>query len=300
MITHDDLARATDSMVEVEFSVAALDLAGNDPGHTILGFLDDPKFLPSAARNPSLAAVLVTPSLAASARERLSDEVQVVVVDDPRWSFYTLHNVIASAGPLETEPSVIHPRAQVHPLAFVDEIGVRIAEGAVVEPHATVLRSAVIGAGAVIRAGAVIGTPGFEHKRTSRGVLSIVHDGETRIGAGTEVGSLTTIARGFARRHTSLGADCRIDSNVMIAHSSQLGDRVFVAGGSVLSGSTDVGDDVWIGPGVTLIDSVKVGAGARIGIGSVVFTKVAPGTRVLGNPAMPPRRRRPDASSEAS
>lgn len=285
MITHDDLARATGWVPDAEFAAHTLDLAGNDAGHPILSFLDDGKFLAGAARNPSLSAILVTPELAGDARARLRDDVSVVVVDDPRWHFYTLHNDIALAGPLETEPSVVHPDARIHPSAYVDEIGVRIAAGVVVEPNATVLRSAVIEEGALLRAGCVIGTSGFEHKRTSRGILSVVHDGETRIGARTEVGALTTVARGFSRRHTVLGAECRVDANVMIAHGSQLGDRVFVAAGTVLAGSTDIGDDVWIGPGVTLIDRVKVGAGARIGIGSVVFTKVAAGAQVLGNPA---------------
>ncbi len=297
MITHDDLSRATGWRADRDFAIASLDLAGNDPGRPILSFLDDGKYLAGAARNPSLRALLVTPELAADAQERLADGVAVIVVDDPRWHFYTLHNAVALAGPLENEPTVIHPDARVHPRAFVDEVGVRIEAGAVIEPHATVLRSARIGERAVLRAGSVVGTPGFEHKRTSRGVLSVVHDGETRIGAGTEVGSLVTVARGFARRHTMLGEDCRIDSNAMIAHSAQLGDRVFVAAGAVVAGSADIGDDVWIGPGATVIDRAKIGAGARVAIGSVVFTRVAPGTTVMGNPAraakIAPRRPAP-------
>ena len=293
MITQADLSRATGWHGDAEFSVSALDLAGNNPGSAILGFLDDGRFLAGAARNPALSAVLVTEQLEADARRRLGADTTIVVVDDPPWHFYTLHNEIALAGPLENEPTVIHPDAVIHPGAFVDDVGVHVGAGAVVEPNATVLRSARIGEGAVLRAGSVVGTPGFEHKRTSRGVLSVTHDGETRIGAGTEVGSLTTIARGFARPHTVLGAVCRTDSNVMIAHGSHVGDRVFVAGGTVISGSTDIGDDVWIGPGVTLIDRVKVGAGARVAIGSVVFTKVAASARVAGNPARAARTPRP-------
>ncbi|MDQ7878766.1 hypothetical protein Q9R08_12320 [Microbacterium sp. QXD-8] len=293
MITQEDLSRATGWRGDAEFSVSTLDLAGNNPGSAILGFLDDGRFLPGAARNPALSAVLVSEQLEVEARRRLGRDITIVVVDDPRWHFYTLHNEIALAGPLENEPTVVHPDAVIHPGAFIDGVGVHIAARAVVEPNATVLRSARIGEGAVVRAGSVIGTPGFEHKRTSRGILSVTHDGETRIGARTEVGSLTTVARGFARRHTELGADCRIDSNVMIAHGSHLGDRVFVAGGTVISGSTDIGDDVWIGPGATLIDRVKVGVGARVAIGSVVFTKVAPGARVAGNPARASRASNP-------
>ncbi|WP_404431833.1 hypothetical protein LG299_15505 [Microbacterium lacus] len=294
MITQQDLARSTGWSAEASFSVARLDLAGNDPGSDILSFLDDAKFLAGASRNPALRVLLVNPELLDEARERIPPRTKLIAVDDPRWHFYTLHNTLALEGPLENEPSIIDPNARIHPQAFIDDVGVIIAGGVVVEPHATVLRSARIGEGAVLRAGSVVGTPGFEHKRTSRGVLSVVHDGETRIGAGTEIGSLATVARGFARRHTVVGADCRIDSNAMIAHSAQLGERVFVAAGAVIAGSADVGDDVWIGPGATVIDRARIGAGARVALGSVVFTKVAPGSTVMGNPARPakitPRR----------
>lgn len=284
MITDSDFRTATDLDITVSFAVEGLDLAGSDPGHPVLSFMDDARFLPDAARNSSLSVLLVTEALEDEARSML-DDVLLLVVDDPRWAFYSLHNHVALTSPLETEPSVISRSADIHPTAFVDPIGVTIADGVVIEPNATILRSSRIGAGATIRAGAVIGTSGFEHKRTSRGILSVVHDGETVIGDGTEIGSLAVVGRGFSRRHTVLGADCRVDCNVMIAHGSQLGDRVFVAAGAVLAGSTAIGDDVWIGPGATLIDRVTVGDRARVGIGSVVFRGVQEDQQVLGNPA---------------
>ncbi|MDQ0895408.1 DapH/DapD/GlmU-related protein [Agromyces ramosus] len=285
MINEQDLESATGTTITTVFTVKALDLAGNDCGHPILSFLDDARFIDEAAANPSLSVLLVSQELAAATGEAVGDQVSIIVVDDPRWHFYTLHNFLAERNPSETEPTVIAPDARVHPSAHVAPFGVRIGSGATIEANATVLASSRIGDGAVIRAGAVIGTSGFEHKRTSRGVLSVVHDGETRIGPRAEVGSLTVVGRGFQRRHTIVGADSRLDCNVMIAHGSQLGERVFVAAGAVLAGSTEIGDDVWIGPGATLIDRVTVGAGARVGIGSVVFRAVDAGMQVLGNPA---------------
>lgn len=285
MITEIDLRRATEIESSESFEVGGLNLAGTDPGHSILSFLDDARFLTDAQGNAALRVLLITPELETTARETLSGSVLLVATDDPRWAFYSLHNQVALGSPLETEASVVAESATIHPTAFIDAIGVVIGEDVVVEPNATVLRSSRIGPGAIIRAGAVIGTTGFEHKRTSRGVLSVVHDGETVIGKGSDIGSLTVVARGFARRHTVLGEDCRLDCNVMIAHGNQLGDRVFVAAGAVLAGSTSIGDDVWIGPGATLIDRVTVGEGSRVGIGSVVFRDVVAGDQVLGNPA---------------
>lgn len=46
-----------------------------------------------------------------------------------------------------------------------------------------------------------------------------------------------------------------------------------------------IGEDVWIGGGAILLPGVTVGDGAIVGAGAVVTRNVAPGTRVVGNPA---------------
>ncbi|MDR7185334.1 UDP-3-O-[3-hydroxymyristoyl] glucosamine N-acyltransferase [Microbacterium trichothecenolyticum] len=285
MITQDDLTSATGITEVSQFSVESLDLAGNDLGRPILSFLDDRRFLRGAAGNRSLGAILVTPSLTEEASRELDDSVTIIAVDDPRWAYFTLHNMIATRNESMLPATVIAGSARVHPTAVVDEVGVVIDEGVVVEANATILRSSRLGAGVVIRAGATIGTIGFEHKRTSRGILTVHHDGDTTIGPGTEIGANAIVARGYQRRHTLIGADCRLDGGVFVAHGCHLGDRVFVAAGATMAGGVDIDDDAWIGPGATLIDRVRVGAGARVGIGSVVFRNVAAGTQVLGNPA---------------
>lgn len=46
-----------------------------------------------------------------------------------------------------------------------------------------------------------------------------------------------------------------------------------------------IGADVWIGGGAILLPGVSVGDGAIVGAGAVVTRDVAPGARVVGNPA---------------
>lgn len=48
-----------------------------------------------------------------------------------------------------------------------------------------------------------------------------------------------------------------------------------------------IGEEVWIGGGAILLPGVTVGDGALVGAGAVVTRNVAPGTRVVGNPARP-------------
>jgi len=46
-----------------------------------------------------------------------------------------------------------------------------------------------------------------------------------------------------------------------------------------------VEDDVWIGPNATILKGTRIGQGAFVEPGAVVVHDVAPGTRVIGNPA---------------
>jgi len=245
-------------------------------------FLDDPRFVQDVLDNPRVAVVLVSDALAdlLEAPERLT----VVHVPDPRWSFYTLCNYLTARRPLPPE-SEIHESAVVSPLAFVAERGVRIRAGAVVEPFAAIHPHVELAEGVIVRSGTVIGCPGFEHKRTSHGVLSVAHDGGVYVGPRTEVGPLANIAQGFQRRETAVGADVRIDSLCHVAHGCVIGDRSFVASGASISGSVSVGADVWIGPGALIRDGLVVGDGSRVGLGSTVLRDVPPGARVIGNPA---------------
>ncbi len=48
-----------------------------------------------------------------------------------------------------------------------------------------------------------------------------------------------------------------------------------------------IGQDVWIGGGAILLPGISVGDGAIVGAGAVVTRSVAPGARVVGNPARP-------------
>jgi UDP-3-O-[3-hydroxymyristoyl] glucosamine N-acyltransferase len=281
MITEADLAQATGEKSAERFAVDDLDLISAKGDWSILAFLDDPKFIPALEDNPSVGAVLTTADVAHSLDRSARP---VIVVEDPRWSFYTLHNHVAATRPPRAQ-TVIADDAVIAEGVVISPIGVTIGAGVIIEPTVTILGPARIGAGSIIRAGAVIGSSGFEHKRTRRGILSVVHDGEVTVGERVEIGALTSVAQGFARRPTRIGTESKIDSLVLIAHGTQLGERVFVAGRTVVAGSCTIEDDVWIGPGATIIDQVRIGARSRVGLGSVVLRDVAPDAKVLGNPA---------------
>jgi UDP-3-O-[3-hydroxymyristoyl] glucosamine N-acyltransferase len=281
MISADDLRAASGADVEPGFEVDGLDLVGGSSAPRILSFLDDPTFVNDAKHNPNLSVVLVRPELESAFED---SAVRAIVVDDPRWHYYALHNHLAQAESA-LQASEIASDAQIDESASVAARGVRIGSGVRIEANAIIHARVAIGADSVIRSGAVIGTMGFEHKRTTRGILSVEHDGGVIIGERVEIGSQCTVARGFVGRDTVIGDDTKIDCLSHIAHCNRVGARVFVAAGVTISGSTIIEDDTWIGPGAVLRDQVRVGAGARVGIGSVVLRDVEAGAKVLGNPA---------------
>lgn len=49
----------------------------------------------------------------------------------------------------------------------------------------------------------------------------------------------------------------------------------------------NIGEDVWIGGSAVLLPGITVGDGAIVGAGAIVTRDVAPGARVVGNPARP-------------
>jgi len=283
MVSDRDLFLATGEDSGTAFTVDALDLASGASAPRTLTFVDDLGFLEVALSNSHVAVILGTAEVAAAAQGVLQSQA-LIIVDDPRWSFYTLFNSLAAAKP---QPPVtrIDDSAAISPLAWIAPRGVVIGSGCVIEPFAALHSGVTLGNDVVVRAHAVIGSVGFEHKRTSRGVLSVTHDGGVTVGDRSEIGSHVNIAQGFARRETVLGREIRIDSMTHVAHGCQIDDQVFIAAGVTLSGSVTVGAGSWLGPGVVVKDQITIGREARVAIGALVLRDVPAKGRVAGHPA---------------
>lgn len=244
-----------------------------------LTFLDSERYLPTLLANSNIVAAFVTAQLRSNVEQ---SGRAVIETDDPRYDYHALHNHLARAtkGKRATE---IHPTATVHPAAYIAEWNVRIGPRIVVEPRATILEDVEIGSDCVIRAGAVLGSEGYEHKRTSRGILSVVHDGIVSIKDRVEIGANTCVDKGFRFKPTLIGNDTKVDNLVHIAHSVVLGERCMVVASAMLGGSTVFGDDVWIGPNASVSSVLRVGERASVTLGAVVTKNVEADGRVSGN-----------------
>jgi UDP-3-O-[3-hydroxymyristoyl] glucosamine N-acyltransferase len=248
-----------------------------------LTFIDDINFLDELLANKNIRGVLISQVMV---KLILRADIQIILSDDPRYDYYHLINKRGEAT-YKKYPSNISSSAKVHVSAYVSDYNVTIGENVIIEPNVTILSDVEIGSNSIIRAGAVLGSEGFEHKRTSKGVLSVWHDGKVIIGSNVEIGANTCIDKGFSTLSTTVGDYTKIDNLVHIAHGVQIGKSCFVIACSMIAGGVILKDNVWIGPNANIANKVVIENGGYVSIGSVVTRSVMSGQHVTGNFALP-------------
>jgi UDP-3-O-[3-hydroxymyristoyl] glucosamine N-acyltransferase len=269
----------------LDYNFSTLGLVNSTIENT-LAFIDSEKFINEAIKNFNIKGLFILDEIKESILIQRPD-IKLIICGDPRYYFYSLQNYIAHLNFESSKfESKISRTAQIHKSASISEYNVVIEDNVVIEPNVTILADVYIGKESIVRAGAVLGSEGFEHKRTSMGILSVKHDGKVIIGSNVEIGANCTISKGFAFLHTTIGNDTKLDNLVHVAHGVTIGDRCFLPACCMIAGSCVIGDDVWIGPGASISSQIKIDNQAFITIGSVVTKNVLEGDRVTGNFAL--------------
>lgn len=240
-----------------------------------LSFIDSDKYVDQLNSNENINAVISTFSLANKIERK-----KIILAEDPRWLFYTLQNDL-SANKIKQE-SVIHPSSKIHPTAFIDPYNVHIGPGCTIGPNVSILEDVILTSNCIVGAGTVIGAEGFEHKRTTLGILSVIHDGKVIVGDKVEFGANNAISKGFSYRDTVIGAETKTDNLVHIAHCVQIGERCFLPAACVIAGSVTIENDVWIGPNACISSGLHIASNAFITLGSTVTKNVPENTKVTG------------------
>jgi UDP-3-O-[3-hydroxymyristoyl] glucosamine N-acyltransferase len=289
-------------------SIQTLEAAGPHD----LSFLNHARYRKQAAAS-SAGALLVTPALAALARETPEGGKRrdLLLVDDPALSLARLLDLfhprpVRAPGVHPTavieEGASVDPTAHVGPYAVIGA-GSRIAAGAavgahavlgrecrlgeraVLHPHVVLYDDTEVGEGSEIHAGVVLGSDGFGYA-THRGVHHKVPQvGRVVVEAEVEVGANTTIDRATLGE-TRVGAGTKIDNLVQVGHNVRIGRASLLCGQAGIAGSTQLGDGVvlagqaGVGGHLTLGDRVQVAAK------SAALASVEPGLTVAGIPAI--------------
>jgi len=277
-----------EEFLEIKFQknikIQALGLINSVLDNT-LSFLDDELYLSLALENKNITSLITNKQIANQLADKNLD-IYIIIVDDPRYSYYTLYNHLGKENQ-RLKKSIIHKSSIIHPKSFISDVNVIIGKNTIIGPNVTILNDVVIGDNCIIQPGTVIGSEGFEYKKTSKGIISVFHDGKVVIGNNVEVGANTCIDKGFSNRNTIIGDNNKIDNLVHIAHGVQTEKDNFIIANSMLGGSVSLKNNVWIGPNSTIAPQIEVKDNGFVSLGSVVTKDVLKNKWVTGNFAIP-------------
>ena len=258
-LTSTNLSGDGDCQIETVADIASA-------GEGAIAFIADLKYKKYLATTGA-SALIVTPELAAEC------ERPALVTANPRLVYARVANILF---PPESYTSGISPQASVDPGARIADsasiaagavieagavIGenTRIGAGAVIEHHAEIGGDSVIHANAVVghhcrvgdrcilHACSVLGADGFGFVRDEQGAnVKIPQAGRVVLGDDVEIGASTTIDRG-ALEDTVIGNGVKLDNQIQVAHSVQIGENTIISAATAIAGSTKIGKNCLIG-----------------------------------------------------
>lgn len=151
-------------------------------------------------------------------------------------------------------------------------------------PGVTVLDRCIIQDNVIIHSGAVIGSDGFGYAKESAKYRKIPQIGNVKICSDVEIGANCTIDRASIGS-TTIGAGCKIDNLVQIAHNVVIGENTAIAALTGIAGSAVIGSNVVIGGQAGIIGHIKIGDNAIIGAQAGITKSVPPNSFYFGYPA---------------
>lgn len=92
----------------------------------------------------------------------------------------------------------------------------------------------------------------------------------------------------------TLGYHVHVNVGATISQATTIGDFCTISPGANVCGDISIGARTWVGAGAVIKDHVSVGSDVLIGCGAVVISDVPDGSTVVGNPARPLVRAKPE------
>jgi UDP-3-O-[3-hydroxymyristoyl] glucosamine N-acyltransferase len=275
-----------------------------EAGSADLTFIADARHL-SRLQGSGAAAVLLPESLPLAGRPALR-------TGNP---YLALARALGALHPGEPAVPGIHPTAVVAVDARVDATasvgplcivasGARVEAGTVLDAHVfvgvdahlgrdchvfpqvTLREGTKLGDRVIIQSGAVIGADGFGYARDGARYVKIPQIGRVIIEDDVEIGANVTIDRATLGE-TRIGRGTKIDNLTQIAHNVRIGEDTVIVAQVGVSGSSEIGSRVTIGGQVGIVDHVRIADNVIIGAQAGVSKDLAPGSVVLGSPAVP-------------
>ncbi len=174
----------------------------------------------------------------------------------------------------------------VYPQCHVGK-GVKIGAKTTINAGVKIYEGCVIGNNVTIHAGSVIGADGFGFAPDAGDgtFAKIPQIGNVIIEDNVEVGANTCIDRA-TMGSTILRRGVKLDNLIQVGHNVEIGENTVVAAQAGMAGSSKVGAGCMLGGQIGLAGHLTLGDGVKMGAQSGVDHDVAPGTVLLGSPAL--------------
>lgn len=249
----------------------------------MLSFVDDSEKAVNNAIPANVSCLIIRRDL--SVRLPYNDHIALAFSDNPKESFFTIHNFLVRNSEFYGAPFPVKigKNSIIHPTAFIADINIRIGDNCSIGPNVSVLEGTVIENNVIIRAGTTIGSESSVSWMGRERIPPVISSGGVHIHNDVEVQSNCCITRAVLGGFTEIGESTKIDNLVHIGSDASVGKRCMIVALAVVGADTRLGDDVWIGPGSVVLDHTQIGNGACVTLGSVVTEDVPPGQRVTGN-----------------
>lgn len=168
--------------------------------------------------------------------------------------------------------------------------GTHIGKDCRLHSNVTVYDGINIGNRVHLASGVVIGADSFGYAipKDGNSPQRIAHTGTVILEDDVEIDANSTVDRGTLEA-TRIGAGTKIGALCSVAHNAQIGKNCLIVGSAAIAGSAVLGDRVQISGQTCVFDHFKVGNDAKIAAGSIVIHDVAAGETVFGYPAKPTR-----------
>lgn len=224
------------------------------------------------------AGVVCTPDLLDSVKG--SFDGGILVAENPRSSFFEIHNAIYSKQ--ELPDTFIDETAVVAADARISSKGVSIGAGCVIRSGAVIKENVRIGADCTIMENCIIGAPPFYYYGEGDAVSPVCGGCGVVIGDRVCIHSGAVIQAGVFRP-AFIDNNVKISNGVHISHDVRIGRNCLLPAGVTLAGLATLEDNCSLGVGVTVAPGVTVCHDAKLSAGAVVTKQVPPCERYSGN-----------------
>lgn len=175
----------------------------------------------------------------------------------------------------------------ISPLVYIGD-DAKIGSKVEIYPNVTIREEVQIGNRVIIHCGAVIGSDGFGFATVRDGYRKIPQIGTVIVEDDVEIGANTTVDRAtMTNQATTIKRGTKLDNLVQIAHNVTVGEDCCIAAQVGIAGSTELKDRVTIAGHGGAAGHLTVGEDTVILAKSAVTKDTPAGSHVSGFPARP-------------